>query len=122
MKEIKHHIVDGVDHGNLVITTADEPGDGGAHHLYDLKFEGKGNYSLNRVRFQKGPIKLNGVNGVTHEALLAVIIDRLEDFQKGDYACPENEEALTHTRAALEALKKRTRDRLARGVEGTPAL
>jgi hypothetical protein len=57
------------------------------------------------------------VGGVTNEALLAIVIDRLEGFQAGPFACSENFTALTNAQAALEALQARTRDRLARGVE-----
>lgn len=28
-----------------------------------------------------------GTNGITHEALLAVLIDRLQSFQRGEYSC-----------------------------------
>jgi hypothetical protein len=55
--------------------------------------------------------------GVTNEALLAVVIDRLEGFQRGEFPCPENALALSGCRLALDSLQKRTRDRLTRGVE-----
>jgi hypothetical protein len=42
------------------------------------------------------------------------------DFKgRGTYACKENACALTHLEEALMWLQKRTRDRMARGVEGT---
>lgn len=69
--------------------------------------------------FQNGPIAEVGTNGLTHEALLAIVADRLECFQAGPYACAENAEALEHVRAAAAALARRTAGRLARGVEGT---
>jgi hypothetical protein len=71
------------------------------------------------VLFQNGPIKEVGCNGLTHESLLAIIIDRLQGFQSGQYACRENAIALTKIQEAQMWLQKRTRDRLARGVEGT---
>jgi hypothetical protein len=40
-------------------------------------------------------------------------------FQSGEYACRENAIALTHIQDAMMWLQKRTRDRMARGVEGT---
>lgn len=55
--------------------------------------------------------------GVTNEALLAVVIDRLEGFQSGPFACDENQTALDHARDSLAALHSRTRERFARGVE-----
>ena len=73
------------------------------------------------IHFQEGPINEHGVNGVTQEALLAVVIDRLRSFQFGEYSCRENAVALTKLEEGLMWLQKRTRDRLARGVEGTSA-
>ena len=63
----------------LVVTVIDEPGHGGANHAYDI--EG-GEAVPTYLRFQNGPISEdgNGVNGITHEALLAVLIDRLRGF------------------------------------------
>lgn len=57
--------------------------------------------------------------GVTNEALLAVVIDRLEAFQEGAYACKENESALACLRTALQVLHNRTFGRADRKVEGT---
>jgi hypothetical protein len=73
------------------------------------------------LSFQDGPVKENGegVNGITHEVLLAILIDRLMGFQSGQYANDYNAKALTHLQVALDALHQRTRDREARGVEGT---
>lgn len=76
-----------------------------------------GNTAL--IAFQNGPIQEAGINGISQEALLAVVIDRLRSFQGGQYSCRENAIALTHCEDALMWLQKRTRDRLARGVEGT---
>lgn len=69
--------------------------------------------------FQEGNPTEVGVNGITHEALLAVLIDRLQSFQQGPFACPQNEEALQHLSEAMRALNSRTQERMARGVEGT---
>lgn len=72
-----------------------------------------------RIVFQEGPINEVGVNGLTHEVLLAILIDRLEGFQDGPYANDFNGNALHHLREAQEQLLDRTRERMARGVEGT---
>lgn len=104
----------------LVITVTDEPGPGGANHVYEID-QGKTPESgrvVTTIRFQKGGIREAGVNGVTHEALLAILIDRLESFQEGGFPCTENAIALADLRHAQETLHQRTRDRLARGVEG----
>lgn len=71
------------------------------------------------ISFQCGPLAEAGINGITHENLLAILIDRLEGFQGGKYATVENQIALDHLRAAQNTLKFRTQLRLARGVEGT---
>ncbi len=73
------------------------------------------------ISFQNGPIKEVGVNGVTHEALLAILIDRLRSFQAGPYSNRANAIALTKMEEALMWLQQRTRERIKRGVEGTHA-
>ncbi len=74
--------------------------------------------TLEEIRFQSAPIPDVGVQGVTNECLLAIVADRLQSFQNGDFPCEENAEALEATRLALRALEKRTADRRARGVDG----
>ena len=59
------------------------------------------------------------MNGISQEALLAILIDRLRGFQSGQYACRENAIALTKLEEATMWLQKRTLDRVRRGVEGT---
>jgi len=97
------------------ITAVDELGSGGAYHEYHVT---KGRSSLCYVRFQKGPVKEFGVNGCQNEDILAIVIDRLECFQAGDYACEENARALQKIREGLDWLQYRTRERAKRGVEG----
>ena len=82
---------------------------------------GKLAFGLVDIRFQKGPINAdgNGVNGIQHEDLLAIIIDRLQGFQSGKYACDDNAKALLCCQDALNILNSRTRARIARNVEGT---
>lgn len=131
MRTLAHHVVDG-DAANhqLLVAVEDVPGSGGAHHRYSISgFDARSNPSCNEVPsprsttvlFQNGPIKESGVNGVTHEALLAILIDRMDGFQAGPYANGDNEEARNHLELALRALQRRTRARIARGVEGTHA-
>ncbi|ODT86711.1 MAG: hypothetical protein ABS78_15575 [Phenylobacterium sp. SCN 70-31] len=71
--------------------------------------------------FQNGPIGEVGVNGLTHEALLAILVDRLRAFQAGPFSCRENALALTKLEEAQQWLGARTRARMVRGVEGTHA-
>lgn len=117
MKTITDHLVPGAEK-EMTIKTADFPGPGGAYHIYECRHEEPSNLSIQRIRFQKGTIKQAGVNGVTNEMLLAIVADRLQDWQKGEFNNFYNEQALLRVQEALEFLKRRTVDRLNRGVEG----
>lgn len=126
------HIVPG-DSANhqLKIEVLDQPGQGGAHHAYAIYgFHSATNTSAGPapfgkdetcmpILFQNGPIKEFGVNGVTQEALLAILIHRLECFQAGPFRCRESAIALTHLEEALKWLQRRTVARIKRNVEGT---
>lgn len=118
MRELTDHIVN---HANdlVKVTATDEPGAGGAHHCYKIAWSGAGFDQHILVPFQNGPINEAGINGVTHEALLAILIDRMASFQKGPYACRENEYARQNLEQALHWLQQRTLARMRRGVEGT---
>lgn len=127
MREITSHIVNPIN-DKIKIEVTDEPGAGGANHRYKLS----GMYLSNNqsrvtaedpigfltILFQNGPIAENEVNGITQEALLAIVADRLESFQAGPFACPENRNALAHVHDALTWLQSRTKARMERGVEG----
>jgi hypothetical protein len=129
MRELLDHKVNPAN-DVLRVLVLDEPGAGGANHVYVINgFNGHdnpgrdvapvpGGESLS-ILFQNGPIGEVGVNGVTHEALLAVLLDRMRSFQRGPYACRENAIALTKLEEAQMWLLQRTRGRMSRGVEGT---
>ena len=135
-RELNEHKINPAN-DTLNIVVVDEPGSGGANHAYLIigadfgsnpgsvpaleyaqSFDAEGCVVL----FQNGPIAEAGVNGVTHEALLAILCDRLRGFQSGPYACADNAEALALMEQALAALQRRTRERMNRGVEGTHAV
>lgn len=141
MREITTHKVDGCNE-KLEVRASDALTDGGAPREYDISgfvlsreyqvcdsktlepLPGKKRREVQfglSLPFQDGPVKEVGTNGITHEALLAVLIDRLEHFQQGPFAfaCDENAAALIHLRFALDQLKHRTLKRLERGGEGT---
>lgn len=109
----------------LTVTVVDEPGAGGANHVYEIAgFDGPGipvGSGYVKINFQNGPINEAGVNGVTHEILLSIVIDRLRSFQAGPFKCRENALALTKLEEAQHWLLHRTRARMARGVEGRTA-
>lgn len=119
MRKIESHKVVGNERNEVEIYAVDEPGSGGACHAYEVMVsDGQYGFDLATIIFQNGPIPVNGINGVTHEVLLAIVKDRLECFQAGPFPCAENETALAFVTEALEILKGRTRDRIARQVEG----
>lgn len=126
MRTLTDHIVSGDQAVQLSISVLDEPGQGGACHRYHVDWltdiaHDPTTVAVNSldIHFQEGPVKEFGVNGVTQEALLAIVIDRLRSFQAGPFSCRENEIALTHCEDALMWLQRRTVARIKRGVEGT---
>ena len=134
MRTITDHQVNGLNEA-LTIAVVDKPGPGGANHKYAIELHPEGCESPKHavvLSFQNGPISSPAdMNGITGEAIIAVSIDRLRGFQftrddagnytkaPGPFACRENAIALTKLEEALMWLQKRTRDRMARGVEGT---
>lgn len=118
MRELTEHKVNPAN-DVLVITVADEPGSGGANHVYEVTGFTSNTEAGLMIEFQNGPIAEVGVNGVTHEALLAIVADRLRSFQAGPYSCKENACALTHIEEAMHWLHSRTIKRMQRNVEGT---
>jgi hypothetical protein len=125
MREINSHKVNGLNE-KIKIEAIDEKGEGGANHHYLVQWGEIDNiegWTIQKeyleIIFQKGPIKENGVKGVSNEAILAIVIDRLEGFQSGNFACEENKEALEYLSRAMRVLQRRTLERMNRGVEGT---
>jgi len=123
-RSITDHVVETDSATQLTISVVDDPGQGGANHEYHIDWVGdqvwkneKSNFV--HISFQNGPIKEFGINGVTQEALLAVVIDRLRCFQAGPFPCRDNAIALSYCEDALMWLQRRTRERIKRGVEGT---
>lgn len=130
-REITSHKVNGLNE-SLKILAMDEPGSSGVNHVYHVFADesvttlGDGVTVSTMIQFQNGPIGSTneeygvvGVNGISGEALLAIVEDRLKSFQFGPYLCRENALALTHLQEAIHWLHHRTRERMQRGVEGT---
>lgn len=122
MRNLTDHIINPCNE-NITVQVMDDPGHGGACHHYAIVLPPvkAPDHAMKviELKFQNGPIKECGTNGITHEVLLAILVDRLRLFQAGPYACRENAVALTKLEEATMWLQKRTRDRMARGVEGT---
>jgi len=123
MREITTHKVNCLNEA-IKIVTNDAPDYGGACHAYCQQIMSSSGIELSRqlVLFHNGPIDECGPNGVSNESLLAIVLDRLECFQTGKFACEENRLALRHIESAMLALRSRTEKRMARGVEGTHAV
>jgi hypothetical protein len=108
----------------IAITADDRDPVGNMSHRYNVAVVdpqpgGSSDLDLGQtLRFQHGPISEAGINGLTNETLLAILIDRLEGAQAGPFACVYNADALAACRTASERLADRTRDRMGRGVEG----
>ena len=117
MRELTEHKVNPAN-DTLSVLVLDDPGQGNACHKYQICHE---NLETVNIEFQNGPINEdgNGVNGLTHEVLLAIVADRLRGFQSGPYSCKANACALTHIEEAQHWLQQRTLERMRRGVEGT---
>ena len=133
MRTVEYHKINPAN-DVLSVTAEDAPGSGGANHLYMVRgFSTETNPSCPftarhgapaehaTILFQNGPINEVGVNGVTQEVLLAIVIDRLRSFQSGPFSSRENALALTKCEEALHWLQQRTIDRTRRGVEGRSA-
>lgn len=122
MRTITDHKVNGLNE-ELEVIVHDEQGQGGACHEYSIRYQsdksGQRVASSQDISFQNGPVKEFGVNGISVESLLVIVIDRLKGFQSGEFKSRDNACALTHFEEGLMWLQKRTCDRLARGVEGT---
>lgn len=123
MRELTSHKINECNDA-ITISVLDEPGQGGACHEYKVSYRAIHGHDPEGfdpilIHFQNGPIKEVGTNGITQEVLLAILIDRLEHFQRGPYACEENAVALQALIQAQTALHSRTKARVVRGVEGT---
>lgn len=117
MRSINYHKINPTN-DRLDIIAVDDPGSGGANHVYEIVLSKVDAAPMSVISFQNGPIGEVGINGVTQEILLAVVIDRLRSFQNGPFSSRENALALTKCEEALHWLQQRTLDRMRRGVEG----
>jgi hypothetical protein len=110
-----HH--DGHGLNESITIEADGPGPGGASHTYIMKI---GEEVVCHLQFQNGPRNVEGsIPGVTEQAVLAALIDRIKSFQAGKFACRENAIVITHLETAMLWSKERTNERARRAVLGT---
>jgi hypothetical protein len=117
-REIVSHKVEGKSHSDLESIYALETPEG-ANLGYEIHIAQKeGDPLVFPLRFQRGPVKEVGANGVSIEALIAIGEDQLGRVNKPPLGCAETTYARTNLQKALRFLRKRTLDRVARGVEG----
>jgi len=97
-----------------------------SYHFNDSEGNPEGGAATGRgftISWQKGPLKIDGVeiapNGAQVEEIIEVAIDRIEFFEDSQFSSPYNMRALDHLKLALNELNCRTMDRESRGVEGT---
>ena len=69
------------------------------------------------LEFQHGTVPEDGINGVTNETLLAVLIHRTR-VMNAKFQSRQNSIAITKMEEALMWFENRTAERKARGVEG----
>lgn len=129
MREITTHH-DGFGLTESLRIEADEPGPGGASHLYRVFAKGPeqhtsdmpeaGEYLVAEIHFQKGPRNVEDSQvGIVESVLLAIIADRMNSFNAGEYRCRENSLVATHVEEAMNWLWRRAMSRSQRGVLGT---
>ena len=116
MRTITNHAVEEDPCSQLTIMVTDKAEEGGACRNYmitwplKLDLDGVRKWGINIIEFQSGPVAQNGLNGVTNEALLAIVIDRLRGFQSGPHPSSFNDCALRRCEQALDALQERARN------------
>ena len=109
-----HH--DGFGLNESIEIRADEPSHDGASHRYEFYIAGN---LVGVEQFQKGPRHEAGSTpGMTEGAVFAAMIDRLQGFQSGPFACRENAIILTKLEECLHWTKARAEARAKRGVLG----
>lgn len=117
-REIHGHEVEG-EKVIVRVLAMDTPLDGASHHY---RFERVDGSQIGYVGFHRGQIEegVLDVNGVTHESLIMVLIDRLEGFQSGEFAHRQNVFAIKRLKEALSALQERTKERIEKDIENLP--
>lgn len=115
-EQIPFDVVSPLDKGLSITTTTDSNKN---TYMYEISFvDSQGQKQIVTIPFQHGPIEEYGINGISAEALISILIYRLTIFQQSSFACEENSIALENLKAALKALHSRTQDRMNRKVEG----
>lgn len=116
-----HHDGHGLAERLVVYKGPTDPNAGGASHHYVVDYvqDGQSLGEVASVRFQHGPRDVPGSTpGILDTVLVAIVIDRLRDFQAGPFSSRENALALTKLEEALHWMHARAHARAKRGVLG----
>lgn len=124
MRRLHDHEINTFNAQHVTVAAMDEPDPkaGGACHEYAIMLSPVGGAPGHVLKFQHGPVKDAGINGITDQALIAIILDRWRAFQRSKWANRETAVSITKLEEALMWQHKRTLDREKRGVEGTNSL
>lgn len=109
-RELTTHRVSGLNE-RLTVVSTDDVGPGGAFYDYCISIDHAPSHrpiDSCEIHFHKGDLA-KGANGISSEALLSIIEDRLTAFQSGPLACRENALALLHVQDARMCLQSRHR-------------
>jgi hypothetical protein len=122
MRELEDHKVTTLNRECVTVRAVDAKDSDGAHHLYqiDVRDPQVKTHSVYRtmLMFQKGGLQDVGPNGLTDQALLAIVLDRIRGFQSGPFQSPFNEGIIEKLQGTLDSFKARADERASRGVEG----
>lgn len=100
MRELEEHKVTKFNAESVTVAALDRTGAN-----YGVTLNGADPSRNLYVRFQQGTVEAAGVNGVTEEALVALLIDRLSQEPRS-----ENERAAAgHLRRCMGALRRRAK-------------
>lgn len=117
LRQVTSHKINGLNE-TLDVDVLSEPGEGGASQWYRIVNRDTQQVMCD-LQFQVGNPNEIGVNGISNEVLLAIVVDRLTGFQSGRFRSGLGEIALNKLNQCMRALRRRTQERTARGVEGT---
>ncbi len=109
MRDVTSHRVNALN-AHLRIQATEEAGPSGSPVAYVVSTAGK---TLTTLQFQRGGSKEQGVNGLTNEALLAVLIDRIGSISD-THAGNDTDEVLRLLESAELWMQKRSIERRAR--------
>jgi len=113
------HRLPGISHLNdaIEVLACGAPGNGGAHFMYTLGHKSPSGDAVACLKFQQGDPAAE-INGLSNEALLAVLLHRMAGFQSGPFKCRDNAIIITHLEDAMLRMNRRTIERHGRGVLG----